>query len=134
MGAVCTPGSRVGAGRWPGIGGHTDAWGTPWTGVVLPQWDVRAWTDTLAFAGRPTQRAVDAHVAACHSQGLLRHEVPVLWEFGRHSVVYWQPCSGLVPAERDLHMWRAARERERAHEAMRAAVRQAPSAAVLAPA
>jgi hypothetical protein len=56
-------------------------------GTVLAIDDPRAWQESIAFEGTPSQEQVTAHVEWCLSQGLLGpSRTPVLWDFGK---VYW---------------------------------------------
>lgn len=105
-------GAEVGARRWPFSTEYPGNWGTPWKGQVLDQKDPRAWVGTGAFpVANPDPAEVAAHVdrlgAVC---GLER--VPVLWNFGGLSVVYWERASGLRPYATDYTEWLQARERE----------------------
>lgn len=111
-------GAIVGAGRWPFDGAHPDCWGRPWKGVMLAQNDVRAWTNTLAFYGTPTQDQVDAHIVWCHGLNLLGPEcVPVLWDFKSqigepYQKVHWETFGDgqhdVKPYEDDLRLWQQA--------------------------
>lgn len=124
------PGEVVGAERWPFVHAHPDAWGRPWSGIVLAQDDPRAWHDTVAFPDRdgslPAAEAVKTHVARCHRQGLLLDAVPVLWEFGR---IYWERFARLRPYSDDQAAWLAARAQAQAAERT---LKPAPSMAALA--
>jgi len=101
-----TVGTSVGNGRIPYGHAHPDCWGRPWQGVVLALDDVEAWTNTLAFDGKPSQEDVTAHVRQCLAQGLLRNKVPVKWEFGK---VYWERPETLRATETDLATFEAER-------------------------
>lgn len=103
------PGDLVGASRWPYSASHVDGWGAPWSGVLLAQDDVRAWTGTLRFSGTPTLDEVRAHVAWCHANGLLADRVPVLWNFGTHSRVWWESIENVRPYADDVAAWESAR-------------------------
>lgn len=108
-------GTLVGSKRWPWHGCHPDAWGPPWSGVVLADDDVRAWTDTLAFPGRtPAPSETAAHVAWCRSWGGLSERCPVLWDFGSSGrVVHWETRANLRPYAADVAAWRAELEEAR---------------------
>jgi hypothetical protein len=86
--------------------------GRPWKGELMAQTDPRAWVGSLAFPsvvydGTPPQDKVNAHVAWCHSQGLLKDVVPVLWDFGTYRKVWWEPTKDLLPYADVLVQWRA---------------------------
>lgn len=105
-------GTEVGARRWPYAAAHPGCWGTPWKGVVLAMNDPRAWAGNAALS---TQEKIDAHVAWCHEHGLLHDSVPVLWDFGCESVVYFQAtggdarCYAVRPYADDYHAWESER-------------------------
>lgn len=68
--------------------------GLSWLGRVIAVNDPLAWTDTLAFHGKPSQDAVNSHIARCNAMGLdLSNKTAVLWEFGK---VYWEPFDSLI--------------------------------------
>lgn len=99
-------GQEVGAQRWPGPM-HSGM--KPWKGVVLALSDKRAWAQTMAFprAGRDLAQAeVDAHVQRLLDAGLLKEQVPVLWQFSTAQVVHWESAKNLVPYEEDVRRWR----------------------------
>lgn len=98
-------GSVVGSERWPYVGGHPGTWMEPHKGTILNQNDIRAWTDTLAFVGIPSQAAVDAHVLRLHGENLLLDTVPVLWTFWSKQCVYWSQVRFLLTAEEDRRNW-----------------------------
>lgn len=98
------PGTLVGNHRWPYHGSHPDCWGVPWSGVVLRRDDPMAWNGSLAFGVGPSDpKAVAAHVEK-HA-GLLADTVPVLWDFGGHSAVYWERVYRLRPYDEDVAEW-----------------------------
>lgn len=105
-------GWTVGAKRWPYSCAHHDCWGTPWKGEVLALNDIRAWTNTLAFHGAPTQEDVDAHVFRLLDRGYLNKSVPVLWNFDEPNV-YWEDLAGLKDYDADLSEWEHERETSR---------------------
>lgn len=100
-------GTEVGGRRWPYHAAHPDAWGKPWKGVLLAVDDPRAWADTMAFPGpkAPTKAAVREHLARVPAIA----RVPVLWDFGDESLVYWESAASLRPYAEDLAAWRAER-------------------------
>lgn len=104
-----TVGIEVGAGRWPYSACHPHCWLEPLVGIVLPLDDVRAWTDTISFAGRPARKNVMGHIAWLHSQGLLKDTVPVLWHTDSGEVIRWQTVSDLVSPQEDRLRWERAR-------------------------
>lgn len=107
-------GTKVGAKRWAYSAAHPDCWLKPWAGVVLAKDDPRAWADTLAFRGTPTQEQVRAHIAAIGPGGLAS-VTPVLWDFGPHGQkVYWETTAGLRPYADDVAEWADARVERRA--------------------
>lgn len=105
------PGTIVGAGRWPQ---PLHASMPPWKGVVLAHEDPLAWEGTIAFSGRPSREAVRKHLALLESRSLSpRDEVPVLWDFGKESRVYWEPLAKVRPYEQDVALWRMRVQAER---------------------
>lgn len=102
-----TAGMTVGAERWPYSAAHPGCWGRPWSGVVLERDDPRAWEGTLAFGRRrPTREEARAHLGRV---GGIPSFVPVLWDFGDHLKVYWEPVGDLRPYAADVAAWEAAR-------------------------
>ena len=113
-------GSKVGAMRWPGYGGHPDGWGRPWSGIVLARTDPRAWAGSIAFGDKPSPAEVWSHVIK--HWDLLRDEVPVLWFFqdayGKpYEKIFWSKFNGKPHAARpyaeDLQAWMLARANAR---------------------
>lgn len=97
-----TPGTKVGARRWPYQAAHPDCWGKPWSGVVLAIDDPRAWENTITFPGRrPTRAEVAAHLDRV---GPVRG-VPVLWAFSDGPQVHWERAESLRPYAEDLADW-----------------------------
>lgn len=109
-------GTVVGARRWPYSASHPDCWGKPWQGVVLAINDQRAWAGNAAL---DTQSKIDAHVAWCQEHGLLKHTIPVLWDFDDEQVVYFQQAVGdaslhdLMLYAEDYSAWQSARAEAR---------------------
>ena len=99
------PGTPVGAGRWPYVAAHPDAWLRPWAGVVLAQDDPRAWTGTIAFSGRPKRSAVRDHLDDLAKRGCPIEAVPVLWDFDGDQVVRWESRHKLVTVAEDVSSW-----------------------------
>lgn len=115
-------GTVVGAGRWPYHHAHPDCWGKPWQGVVIPDDDPRAWTDTLAFSGVPTREQVRAHLDWIKREVDPHYpdepeRVPVLWDFGDGGYkVWWERVGadqyGVKPYGDDLRLWVESRNAE----------------------
>lgn len=113
-------GTVVGAGRWPFLGSHPDAWGRPWSGVVIALDDPRVWARTLAFPcdDAPDPEAVRAHVARCRLRGWLSDRVAVLWDFGSSGFrAYFESAASVRPYADDLAAWESALVEERATSA-----------------
>lgn len=102
-----SPGTAVGARRWPNEVNHPGCWGTPWKGTLLAAEDPRAWGGSIALGPKPSKKAMTAHVVRCQ-QGLLQNTVPVLWHFDTGPKVYWENLSQLRPYSEDLDAWRKA--------------------------
>lgn len=113
-----TPGTRVGAQRWPYAAAHVDCWQAPHVGTLLAEDDPDAWAGTIAFPQGGTQEAVTAHVARCRADFGPSTTLPVRWDFGQ---IYWETITNIVPAEVDLALWHAARDFARATRSDRAA-------------
>ena len=110
------PGLRVGAGRWPYVSCHPDAWQRPWAGVVLARDDPLAWTDTIAFSGRPTRKQVRDHLMDLERRARGLDDIPVLWDFADVRSVRWESATRLVSVAEDVMRWETARAKARADE------------------
>ena len=106
-------GSEVGSRRWPAASNHPDCWGKPWRGVILNQYDPRAWEHTLAFPmDNPDPELVRQYVVKCIQMADAPSGVPVLWDFGEEGhIVYWERGQALSPYADDLADWEECRER-----------------------
>lgn len=104
------PGTIVGARRWPQPL-HSGL--PPWKGVVLAIDDPLAWRGSIAFGDDPLPEQVAEHVRFCQARGLLQNTVPVLWDFGTESRVYWERADRLLPYEVDVALWRASLPQEK---------------------
>jgi hypothetical protein len=109
-----TPGTLVGARRWPYSHAHPDCWQEPYTGILLALDDPRGWSFTLfSPGGEPPPEELEHHVRSCLAEGPLADVVPVLWDFREHGRrVHWEPLSMVMPAEVDRASWQRARERQ----------------------
>lgn len=104
-----SPGTKVGARRWPNEVNHPGCWGVPWKGTLLAVDDPRAWEGSIALGpGKPSKKETTAHVMRCQPQGLTQNTVPVLWYFDTGPKVYWEEPSRLRPYSEDLAAWRKA--------------------------
>lgn len=117
-GCAATPGSIVGARRWPFSSAHPDNWRHPHKGFVLDVRDERAWLNQAT--GQHLDAAqIESHLSKWRAQGDGLQSVPVLWDFssvGVGSCVMWEHVANLRPYEEDLAQWRQLREQARAKE------------------
>lgn len=112
MNTATMTGAKVGAGRFPAMGGGLPGLpGRPWSGVVLDRADPLAWEGTIAFGSRkPTRKECAEHLA---SVGGIPSHVPVLWDFGASGPkVYWERVDSLRPYAEELAEWQATRHQE----------------------
>jgi hypothetical protein len=105
--------------RWPFDGCHLDCWQQPLKGVVLDQTDPHAWLGSLAFPCRdgalPDADKVKAHVERCHSEGLLKDKVPVLYQGVDASgpFIQWDSIDALLLYGDMLAEWEKVRAEKR---------------------
>lgn len=104
-------GDLVGARRWPRSTCHPSIWGRPHQGQVLDIRDPRAWSNSLAFRGTPTQEEVDRYVDRLECEGGISR-APVLWRFPDESRVSWELLERLVPYAQDFLAWVAAKAKQ----------------------